>query len=128
MFGHTPPKGVPLATTVSVVTPPPKFTLVEMLPFDQIFQPVSCAPPVECVIASASKVPGVHVPPLDAPPLDAPPLDVPPLDVPPLDVQPLDVPPLDVPPLGVPPLDVPPVPQARAAPPLLPAEPPLPVP
>src|ERR1041384_7824166 len=98
MFGHTPPKGVPLATTVSVVAPPPKFTLVEMLPFDQIFQPVSCAPPVECVIASASKVPELHVPP----PLPVPPLDVPPLDVPPPDVPPLDVPP--VPPAPAPPL------------------------
>src|ERR1700742_2584212 len=67
MFGHTPPAEVPLATTVIVVLPPENETFVEMLPFDQMSQPLSCAPPVECVIDSASNVCGVHEPPLVAP-------------------------------------------------------------
>ena len=105
MFGHTPPAEVPLATTLIVVLPPASGTDVDTLPFDQMSQPLSCAAPVECVIASASYVFGVHEPLLDVPAV--PPV----LDAAPLPVAPGPVaPPPPAPARPAPPLPAAPVP------------------
>src|SRR5262249_53897721 len=56
MCGPIPDASWPCAVTVMVLLPATNGWFVEMKPFDQMFQPSVTAPPVECVIVSASYV------------------------------------------------------------------------
>src|SRR5262245_11637126 len=54
MCGQTPPAEVPDATTSILFEPGKKSFVVEMFPFDQMFQPPVVGPPVEWAMFSAS--------------------------------------------------------------------------